>query len=242
MKQCTISNFGLMEATECASTIRKIGKNCNSMEEVSTQIASFFYETFFDERSLEKDFSLVRIFKTHAFGKLDIKLRKFASKNSLGQVINAATKCLTLIATTGDDKRWRDRECSTGHKAIPLSSEDVVNTLPMIRNLIRQLGLDIKTVLNPDPEIIQDLAEKTFNVFLVSPALGSANIPAQEEFVVPFHIQSVLGFGGVFPGGDIFTVIVFSKKIITEEIAALFKTIALSVKVSLLPWTGKVFK
>jgi len=242
MEACTISNFGLKEATECAATIRKIGKNCNSMEEVSTKIVNFFYNTFTDERIAEKDFPLVRIFKTHAFGKLDVKLRKFAESCLPGQTLHTATKCLTLLATAGVNENWRDRKASTGHKAIPLSSEDVVDKLPMIRNLIKQLGLDIKTVINPDPELIQDLTEKTYNVFLVSKALGSANIPAQKEFVVPFHIQSVLGFGGVFPDGDIFAVIIFSNKIITEEVATLFKTLALSTKVALLPWTKKIFQ
>jgi hypothetical protein len=242
MNPFTISNFGLKEATECSFTIRKIGKSCNSMEEVSKKIVDFFYDTLFDERTAEKDFSLVRIFKTHDYGKLDVKLRKFVTDCFPGHVITTATKCLTLLATTGIDENWKDRKASIGHKTIPLSSEDVVNKLPMIRNLIKQLGLDIRTVINPDPELIHDLAEKTYNVFLVPHALGSAFIPAQEEFVVPFHIQSVLGFGGVFPDGNIFTVIIFSKKIIADEVAELFKTIALSAKVSLLPWTEKIFK
>ncbi len=241
MEACSISNFGLKEATECSSTIRKIGKDCASMEEVSTKIVAFFYDTFCDEKSSEKEFSLVRIFKTQDYGKLDVKLKKFASDYFADHAINAQTKCLTLLATTGDDARWRDRENSMGHKAIPLSSEEVVNKLPMIRNLIKQLGMNIQTVLNPNPELIQNSIEKTYNVFLVTQAQDSAFIPAQKEFIVPNHIQSVIGFGGVFPDGDIFTVIMFSKKIITEEVAVLFKTLALSAKVALLPWMGKIF-
>ncbi|MGB7567686.1 MAG: hypothetical protein WBM07_07495, partial [Chitinivibrionales bacterium] len=177
MESYDISNFGLKEATKCTSTIRKIGINCQSMEEVSARIVAFFYNTFIDEKSAEKDFSLVRIFKTHVFGKLDAKLRKFASDCFPGESLNATTKCLTLLATIGDDENWRDRRNSSGHKAIPLSSEDVVNKLPMIRNLIKQLGLDVKTVISPDPVIIRDLAEKTYNVFLVSHAPGSPYIP-----------------------------------------------------------------
>jgi two-component system, NtrC family, sensor kinase len=238
---CTISKFGLREATECTMALRKIGQNCRSMEEAAAKIVDLFYNSFTDETGLTRDFSLVRLFKTHAFGKLNAGLKKFAGHCFPDEVVNNTTKCLTLLATTGDDETWKSRENSKGHKAIPLSSEDVVNKLPMIRNLIKQLGLDVKTVINPDPEIIKDMAEKTYNVFLVPDASGSPYIPAQNEFVIPFHIKSVLGFGGVLPDGEIFVVIIFSKKCISGDVAALFKTIALSIKVSLLPFMGKTF-
>ena len=48
-------------------------------------------------------------------------------------------------------------------------------------------------------------------------AAGSPYIPAQEDFVQPVGIRSVLGFGGMLPGGDIFVVILFSRGIATFE-------------------------
>jgi hypothetical protein len=236
-----LSKFGLREATECSMALRKIGQNCRSMEEVAAGIVELFYRSFTDETTSECYFALVLFFKTQAFGKLDTELKKSAGGCFHDGVVNTTTKCLTLLATTGDADNWKSRENSKGHKAIPLSSEDVVNKLPMIRNLIKQLGLEVKTVINPDPAIIKDLSEKTYNVFLVTDALGSPYIPAQNDFVTPFRIKSVLGFGGVLPDGDIFAVIIFSKKRIAEDVATLFKTVALSIKVSLLPFMGKVF-
>jgi two-component system, NtrC family, sensor kinase len=236
-----ISKFGLREATDCTMALRKIGKNCRSMEEVAARIVELLYNRFSDETDMAREFTLVRLFKTHSYGKLDAGLKKFAEKCFPDEAISNTTKCLTLLATIGDLENWKSRENSKGHKAIPLSSEDVVNKLPMIRNLIKQLGLDVKTVINPDPEIIKDVSEKTYNVFLVPDALGSPYIPAQDEFIIPFHIKSVLGFGGVFPDGEIFVVIIFSKHFISEDVAALFKTIALSIKVSLLPFIGETF-
>jgi hypothetical protein len=238
---CTISKFGLRDATECTMALRKIGKDCLSMEDAAKKTVELFYNGFTDETGAAKDFALVRLFKTHAFGKLDPGLKKFAAQCFPDVAVNTNTKCLTLLATTGDALEWKSRGNSKGHKAIPLSSEDVVNKLPMIRNLIKQLGLDVKTVISPDPGLLKDMAEKTYNVFLVPDASASPYIPAQNDFVAPFAIKSVLGFGGVFPDAEIFVVIIFSKKTITEGVAALFKTIALSVKVSLLPFMGKIF-
>ena len=111
----------------------------------------------------------------------------------------------------------------------------------MMRNLIKQLGLDISTVVNPDPAIIMDMAQKTYGVFYVPDAVGSPYIPAQADFVMALGIKSVFGFGGVLPSGDVFTVILFSKVHITKETAELFKPLALNVKLALLPYNEKVF-
>jgi hypothetical protein len=239
-KPMVISKFGLREATECTTAFRKIGLNCQSMEEAATRIVEYFYNNFADETSMKGDFALVRLFATQTFGKLDSGLKKAARKWLSDVTVNKETKCLTLLASIGDVDAWKSRDNSKGHKAIPLSSEEVVNKLPMIRNLIKQLGLDIKTIISPDPALIKDVAEKTYNIFLVSDALGSPYIPAQNDFVIPYQIKSVIGFGGVFPDGEIFAVIIFSKKFISEEVAALFKTVALSIKVSLLPFLCKM--
>ena len=69
-------------------------------------------------------------------------------------------------------------------------------------------------------------------------AKGSPFVPAQEEFVIPFGIESVLGFGGVLPSKELFTVILFSKQKISRETAELFKSLALSLKLALLPFDG----
>ena len=150
-------------------------------------------------------------------------------------------KCLTLLATVGENPEWNSRRTSKGHKAIPLPSEQTVHQIPMIRNLIAQLGLSIGMVIKPDPKLLLDTEQKTYNVFYVPDALGSPDIPAQQEFVVPCGIKSVLGFGGVFPSGDIFAIIMFVRVPITEEVADLFKTLALNIKIAVLPFENMVF-
>ena len=78
-----------------------------------------------------------------------------------------------------------------------------------------------------------------FNVFHVPRARGSPFVPAQTDFVMRYGIESVLGFGGMLPKGDLFCVILFSKVLIPRETAELFKTLALSVKISLLPFADE---
>jgi hypothetical protein len=97
------------------------------------------------------------------------------------------------MATVGEKPAWNARETSVGHQAIPLPSPEIVAQVPMIANLIRQFGLEIHTVLQPDPQFLVELEQKTYHVFHVPQAVGSAYIPAQQEFVLPFGIQPVWG-------------------------------------------------
>ncbi|HEY4025040.1 MAG TPA: hypothetical protein VGO86_01310, partial [Candidatus Dormibacteraeota bacterium] len=59
--------------------------------------------------------------------------------------------------------------------------------------------------------------------------------PAQEEFVRPFGIRSVLGFGGLLGRQDLYAVIIFAKAPIPRASAALFRAIAHSAKAALQP-------
>jgi len=86
------------------------------------------------------------------------------------------------------------------------------------------------------------LQQKTYNVFHVPEAVGSPYVPEQKEFVIPFGIRSVLGFGGILPSGNFFAVILFAKVPISRETAELFKTVTLAVKLAVLPFDdGRIF-
>ncbi len=88
-----------------------------------------------------------------------------------------------------------------------------------------------------------ELDDTTFNVFYVPQALGSPHIPAQHDFVVPYGVESVLGFGGMLPTGDLFAVVLFSRVPVPADTAELFASLALSVKVAVLPFAhGPAFR
>jgi two-component system NtrC family sensor kinase len=185
---------------------------------------------------------LVRLFKTHAFGDLDEGLRQSAMK-MLGEVsASPSMKCLTLLATAGERLEWNSRAASVGHKAIPLPSERAVENIPMIARLFSQLGVNPGVLLQPDPAFMLKTDQSNFNVFHVPEAQGSPYVPAQKEFVIPCGVKSVLGYGGLLPNGDIFAVILFVKVHVPQETAELFKTLALSTKLILIPFSkDKVF-
>lgn len=237
-----LAKFGLSEMTECGSALRKLGSGAASMEAVADRVVQYLYQHFQNAQTGTSPFALVRCFKTHPLGDLPADLQSFVQQLLGTHTATPEMKCLTLLATTGDRPEWQSRARSQGHQAIPLVSEKMVAEFPMISQLIQQMGLEINSVLAPRTDLLMDLEQRTFNVFLVPDAVGSPYVPAQQEFVIPYGIRSVLGFGGMLPSGNLIAIVLFAKAPIARETADLFKTIALNMKMAMLPFDrGRVF-
>lgn len=234
--------FKMSEMIECGSVIRQLGSGVRSMEEAAGRIVRYLYDHFGNRQTGARACALVRFYKTCPYAGLDDELKSFARSLFGGVEVSTETKCLTLLATAGDKPVWNSRKTSAGHKAIPLPSALVVSQAPMISQLIVQFGLDITDVVKPEPKIILEWEQKASNIFHVEEASGSPFVPAQEEFVVPFRIESVLGFGGMLPDGNLFAVIMFSKVRIPRQKADMFKTLSFSAKLAVLPFVdGTIF-
>ena len=234
-----IADFTLKDMVDFSSALRQMGSGAASMEEVADKIVHYLYENLVDKKTGEKSCVLVRLFKTHPYGELDEDLEEFARNILKTSPESPAMKCLILLASAGTQPEWNSRKQSRGHKAIPLPSEYFVRAFPMISQMIQQMGLEITTILQPDPAVVMDMTQKTYNVFHIPEATGNKYIPAQDDFVVPFGVRSVIGFGGILPSGNLFVIIMFSKVPIPRQTADMFRTLALSVKVAVLPFTGK---
>jgi len=233
-----LENFSLRGMAECGAALRQTLHDAKSMEMVADRIVRYLRENLVDADK-KPALALVRLYKTHPLGELPPDLQDFA-RGVFGESthIDTRTKCLTLLATAGDDGRWNSRADSGGHKAIPLPSAQIVAQLPMVAQLVRQFGIEVSDLLESAPSMMIDADQKTYNVFFVEHANGSAFIPAQKEFVIPYGVRSVLGFGGLLHSGDLFAVIMFSKVPIVRNTAELFKALALNVKMALLPFVG----
>ena len=212
------------------------------MEEAANKIVRYLYDNLGDKQTGEKSCALVRFYKTNPFGDLDEGLQEFA-RGILGTTPESPTmRCLTLLATVGDQPEWNSRANSNGHKAIPLASEQFVAGIPMIARLVNQFGLEASAVLKPDSTRVVDLERRTFNTFYVPEVPGSPYVPAQEQFVIPFGIKSALGFGGILTSGELFAIILFSKVPIPRETAETFKDLAPRAKEAVTPFVdGAVF-
>lgn len=237
-----LTQFTLSEMTRLGVSLRTAGSAATSMEDVSSRVVRTLYESLRMPPANAPACALVRLFVTLPYATLPGAQQEFARRlrPDIGQ--HQSMKCLTLLATAGERPEWNSRHQSAGHQALPLASAEAINRSPMINQLMRQLGVEVGTLVSDSAGMLLDSSQHTFNVFHVAEAPGSPFIPAQEEFVLPFGVQSVVGFGGLLPPGELFATILFSKAPVPRETAELFKTLALNVKVALLPFAEtKVF-
>jgi hypothetical protein len=232
------SHFTLADMVRCGKALRALAADSASMEEAAQKITRHLYENLGDRTSNHRSCVLVRLFKTHVYARLTAELRESVVSNSPHSLTDD-TKCLTLLASAGDDPGWNSRHTSRMHKCIPLISAAIVEQFPMISQLIHQLGLTTTELLRATPEIIRDLSQKKFGVFHVPVALDSPFVPAQKDFVKPYAIASAFGFGGVLPDGDLFAVIAFTRVEVSSSTAEMFRAVAVNLKLGLLDLLDK---
>jgi signal transduction histidine kinase/DNA-binding response OmpR family regulator len=232
----SFAHFTLSDLTEALTKLRQIGLGTGSMEETAGRMVRYVYESFRDRETGRRSCALVRFFVTRPCDTLDGELQSIA-RTMLGGVPESPThKCLILLGTAGDAPEWNNRHRSERHQVFPLPSKHIVSSLPMISQLITQLGIDVRCLLEPSPSTLLVAEQQAYNVFHVPVAEGSPFIPAQEKFVIPNCIKSVLGFGGLLPSGELYAVILFSRTSISQDTALLFKPWALAAKAALLPY------
>jgi hypothetical protein len=240
---CNLEEFELADMLRCSQGLQEAVRGEACMETAAAAVCRFLYDELGDGGG-GRACPLVRFYKTHAYGALPPELQRFA-KRAFGAVAisppEPAMKCLTLLATVGDEPQWNDRRASENHQAIPLPSPYVVERAPMIAQLIREFGMDLGSVVRPPGDVVRALGGKSYGVFHVENAAGSPYIPAQEGFVDRYGIRSVVGFGGLLPTGDLFGVILFSRVHVPVGSADRFRPLALELRSCLTPYEDAVF-
>ncbi len=217
--------------------LRPMADGKKTMEAAASALCKLLYDELVGGDG-NRACSLVRFYKTHTFDDLPLELQRFAANNMAPLTPRGDTNCLTLLGTAGEEAAWNSRTHSRGHQAIPLASAEVVEGAPMIAQLIKEFGMDVREVLRPGEKVVRDLQGRNYGVFYVPVAPGSPYIPAQADFVMRYRIQSVLGFGGTLASGDLYAVILFSKARIPEKPTEQFRRLAADIRVLLSRYQG----
>jgi signal transduction histidine kinase len=220
--------------TACGAALRGMGMGATSMEEVAERTVRYLYDHLVDH-SGQRSAVLVRFFVTHLYRELDPSLQRHVEKLLGGQPQDPGLYCQTLLATAGLEPAWNDRWRSVHHRALPLTAETVADN-PMFAQVSETFGIVLNQLVYKDGDLLVELEQETYNIFYVHDAIGSEYIPAQEDFVVPYGVRSVLGFFGMLPSGNLFTIIIFSNQLVPKETTEYFRPLALNVKIAALPF------
>ena len=230
----SLARFSLLEMTECSAVLRQLGEQSRSLQEAASKAVNYLFDTLGDPATGQRDCVLVRCFKTISYSRLDTEHQQLVREKLGGIAPFPDLRCFTLVASTGAEPDWNRVDRSHRYRVIPMVSADFVKQFPMFSQLLHQFGVSTEFDVRPDGEWLVDLEEKTYNVFYVPDAVGSPYVPVQDGFVGKYGVKSVLCFGGMLPSRDLFAVILFSKTPVPRETAALCKSLALSLKTSLL--------
>src|SRR5689334_2433791 len=104
-----ISRLTVADTLLCSTQLRIAIEPQGSVESVSRQVCSFLYDAFRDERG-ERAIRLARMYITHPYARLAPEDQFFARNLLNGPVARwPFLKCLTLLATRGDQDEWNDR-------------------------------------------------------------------------------------------------------------------------------------
>lgn len=227
-----VTDFTVGAMLRAGIAIRRAARGAESLEEAADAITRYLHAHCVGATGTPSC-ALVRFYKTHRYGTLDPELQAFAAAQLGDLEPTDQMRCLVLLATAGDEPAWNSRQASRGHRAIPLPSAERVRAAPMIMRLIEDMGMDVESVVSAAEPHARGAEPRTYEVFHVERALGSPFIPAQRDFVQPYGIASVVGFGGLLRSGELFAVILFSRDAISARSAARFRTIALDIRSSL---------
>ena len=229
-----VSDFTLGAMLRTGIALRRAVRDCRTLESAAGTIVRYFYDHCVDLRSGSRTCVLARFYATQRFDALEPGLQRYAAEAAgMAAPPPADMRCLTLLGTAGDEPAWNSRHRSRGHRVIPLPSAEIVRAAPMIARLIEDLGMDLESVVAGATTHATASEQRTYDVFHVEHALDSPVIPAQAEFVIPYGVRSVVGFGGVLRSGELFAVVLFSRAPISSASANRFRTIALDIRSAL---------
>lgn len=195
----------------------------STFEEAAQFSVQHIYENFLDDAG-QPMFALVRVFRACLPSELPPEQDSPPSDDP---------QWLALFGTAGDEPAWNDRLQSVGHRIIPAGAFST----PMLKASFEALGFASLT----ETEFVRNvgsLASYT-KYFHVEKAEGSPYIVAQDNFVKPYGIQSVVGIGSPFASGAFYMCLGFSKKTITDDEANRFSQLSPFISTLLANYNSK---
>ncbi len=223
-------------------------KGAASLEEAAQLLADACFEEF------KESLVLVRIFATVPYAKLPPFNQEFAknlaAKMGRENELSANTPVLSLMGTRGVQPTWSDRRQSKGHVGIPMISKEVVQTIPMIAQMLKDLGLGLDWLSGTDVCEASENRGHTGGVFLVPDAKTATdtqdrNIIPEQGFVEEYGVKTVFGNGAriAVEGNDFLASIFFSRQSLDRSTAHRFNSLLYLFKTvtSHLVETGRLF-
>ena len=240
--QIKINELTLARVFDLSQFIKENCKDKSNLEQVAQEMMKTLCQTIVTD-SDNSAIVLGRLFKSCSYSDLTEDIQNYIQQKEDLNAITPESKYLTLLGTWGELEEWRVIKISRNYKAFSLNDKDVLYKFPMLSAVFNQIGYDIPTETDPDKSIIIDDQDKEYGVFYVKDATGNKLVPKQAEFVEPYGIKSVIGFGGRYGNNNIYSIILFFRECISRQTTELFPSLNPAIKLLTLrhEMTGNIF-
>jgi hypothetical protein len=207
--------------TELWTTVEPRIQRASSLEEAAQALAAALYIHF------AESVVLARVYITVPFSALPPRTRSFVQAlPGAAAALTETTPVLSLVGTQGQKAEWNDRQKSRQHGATPLISAEFVDGVPMIAQLLRELGVPLDWIDSHDARRLLTSIGHTAGLFFVEDAVramddrGRKVIPAV-DFVFAYDVKSVFGTGGAYCDGQMLVIVVFCRDRVERATAEL---------------------
>lgn len=225
---CFLSEIGYRELSELGERLERVAMHATCQEEFAQKVCQLLHLELL-ERDGGTSTVLVRCFGVVPGAQLTIPLQAMAERLSPGVSLEDVP-CLTLLGTAGVESAWDDRHLSARHQVIPIQGSEALERIPMVRQLLKQLHLDVHGDGFSMPMMEVGDARRADRVFFVPDALGSPHIPDQVGFIRPYGVVTILGLGDRLPGGGAFALLLFSRVSLDPALIPSFRILTLHLR------------
>ena len=224
-----LTQFTLADMVQLGRSMRSLADGCGSVEGLARRVTTHLFDSLRGRDTHQRQSALVRCYLTVG---ADTVHALTGAQPPFAHSSDRSARYLSLVASRGLLPAWNDRRSSVGHKALALDPAALRGT-PMIAALLQQLGVTQENLSSSTPTGVTHPEDVHFGVLHVAEAVGSPQIPDQ-DFVREHGVRSALGFGGLLPTGELFVVVMFLRVPVPASVAAMFRTVSLSLRLGLL--------
>jgi len=230
-----LSAFSLSDMVRCGAELRRASRGASSLDAAAQAVADFLYHGMADGAG-RRACSLVNLFVTRRWNALPPGLRAAASSRPAAAPPPPGTRCLATVASCGPPAAGRESSTGFERLVLPVPSEEASRRVPLVSRLIDRIGSGSVPGAGGITEGALPPSAR-FDVLHVGDEDRARGLWG-EEFVAEHGIRSALAFGGPLPEGELFAVVMFSRVPLPPQTADLFRTVAVSTRMALLPFSG----
>jgi hypothetical protein len=223
-----LARFTLEDMSRLGGALRRGAQGAHRIDQSASRVVQHLHDSLRDGSSGARLCASARFFMTQLVEDLPPDL-EIEAPGAQGEDALPARRCLVLLAKAELEALVGDGLLPPGKRALSLT-ESGLQSAPVFCALVTQFGLDVASIAAQEPVYAEEASHRACNVF------HTEEVPAA---IAAQGVRSLLGFGGLLPSGNLFFVMLYLRTLVSPSHAAMFRPVAINIKIPLLPLDGR---